>query len=148
MRACKKCGDGIPSFFVKNGKSISTSNRKLCLGCSKPKIGEIVFPSVARQKNMKLVTEYRKRMKLRAIEQKGGKCEECGYDKCIRNLNFHHRDPSSKSFGLNDGRTRRWEIIEKEIEKCVLLCANCHGEVHDGVRKLRPTQGSNLASFA
>lgn len=148
MRTCKKCGGPIPSQIIVGGKSVPTRNRKRCLGCSKSKAEPSSFPSLKRQKNMKLVTEYRQRMKLRAVAYKGGRCEECGYDRCIRNLTFHHRDPTTKAFGLNDGRTRRWEVVQAEVDKCALLCANCHGEVHDGLRTLRPTQESNLASSA
>ena len=65
---------------------------------------------------------------------KGNKCTLCGYDKCSKALNFHHLDPSKKSFGLSErGLTRSWEKIKLEIEKCILLCANCHTEVHAGV---------------
>lgn len=66
------------------------------------------------------------------IELKGGGCEKCGYNKCSRSLNFHHRDPKTKSFGI-DLRTignRSWKIILDEFLKCDLLCANCHGEHH------------------
>lgn len=78
------------------------------------------------------VIEWRRRTKRRAVEYKGGKCQLCGYDKCMRALVFHH--PSAKSFGLAcGGITRAWEKLRKELDKCVLLCLNCHGEVHEGI---------------
>jgi hypothetical protein len=66
------------------------------------------------------------------IESLGGKCSICGYDKCINSLCFHHVNPDEKSFILGGlrGFSRKWETIVKEIRKCVLLCLNCHGEVH------------------
>ncbi len=66
-----------------------------------------------------------------AVEFKGGKCQMCGYNRCIEALEFHHTDASQKDFGLSDkGYTRSWIKIQAEIEKCVLVCANCHRELH------------------
>ena len=81
----------------------------------------------------------RRRIKLRkmAREYKGNKCIICGYNKCPRALSFHHRNPKIKSFGISaQGLTRSWEKIKAEIDKCVLLCSNCHMEVHDGITQL------------
>jgi len=70
-------------------------------------------------------------MKKRAIELRGGKCEKCGYNKCIEALQFHHRNPEEKSFGLSQsGNTRSWQEYLNEVMKCDLLCANCHAEEH------------------
>lgn len=72
-----------------------------------------------------------------ARDYKGGKCIVCGYNKSQRALSFHHVDPKKKSFTLSErGLTRSWELIKKEIDKCVLLCANCHMEIHDGITQL------------
>lgn len=81
----------------------------------------------------------KRRIKIRemACEYAGGKCTICGYSKCKRALSFHHKDPKKKDFGLSDGGiTRSWEKTRKEIDKCVLLCMNCHMEVHDGITQL------------
>jgi len=49
-------------------------------------------------------------------------------------MQFHHLDPSKKDFGVGSkGLTKAWKKVEKELEKTVLLCSNCHGEVHDGL---------------
>ena len=74
-----------------------------------------------------------KNLKLRAIEYKGGKCVICGYNKCPRSLDFHHLDPSKKEFSMGERKTQIFEKIKIELDKCVLLCKNCHGEVHDGM---------------
>lgn len=77
----------------------------------------------------------RRRLRLMAIELKGGKCEVCGYNKCYAALEFHHQNSEAKNFGISeDGITRSWKRIREEINKCFLLCANCHRELHD--RKL------------
>jgi hypothetical protein len=71
------------------------------------------------------------RQKLKAIEYKGGKCMNCGYDRCPAALDFHHRNPDEKLFGLSGSHLRKMDqrIIE-ELDKCDLLCANCHREKH------------------
>lgn len=76
------------------------------------------------------VTATRKKHRLLLIEEAGGKCYVCGYDRYFGALDFHHRNPSEKSFGLSGkGQTVSLDRKRKEIEKCDLLCANCHREV-------------------
>jgi len=83
------------------------------------------------------VRKRRIKLRLMARDYKGGKCEICGYAKSQRALSFHHIDPKDKSFGISDkGLTRSWESIRKEIDKCALICANCHMEIHDGITQL------------
>ena len=80
------------------------------------------------------VSAHRKRLKARSIEYKGGRCQLCGYNKCNAALEFHHLNKGEKSFGLSrKGITRSWESIRRELDKCVLICANCHREVEAGV---------------
>lgn len=70
--------------------------------------------------------------KLELIRLKGGKCEMCGYKKNIAALDFHHVNPSEKEFQLDFRHlsNNSMEKILKEAEKCILLCANCHREIH------------------
>lgn len=76
----------------------------------------------------------RRELKLKAIEYKGGCCESCQYSKCIAALSFHHRDPSKKDFGISRLiSTMSWDTIVEELDKCTLLCLNCHTEVHSGM---------------
>jgi hypothetical protein len=62
----------------------------------------------------------------------GGRCKICGYNKCFAALQFHHRDPTEKEILLNSGKMALSNMagVLKEIEKCDLLCANCHAELH------------------
>lgn len=77
------------------------------------------------------VKKRRKKIKEMAIEYKGGKCQLCGYDKCKDALEFHHLDPKEKDFGISsNGLTRAWTKVQEELDKCVMLCANCHRETH------------------
>lgn len=83
------------------------------------------------------VANRRKNIKQMAIEYKGGQCKICGYSKCIAALTFHHRDPDKKDFGIAArGHCRSWAKVKAELNKCELLCNNCHAEVHDGITKL------------
>lgn len=63
-------------------------------------------------------------------EQKGGKCIRCGYDKCLKALEFHHIDPSKKEFTISNDHFKLLDAVE-EIKKCILICSNCHKEFHD-----------------
>lgn len=78
------------------------------------------------------VTRARRERKRKLVEEAGGQCEKCGYNKCLGALQFHHLDPAQKGFGIAEkGVTRKLEAQLDEIKKCVLLCANCHAEAHE-----------------
>jgi hypothetical protein len=79
------------------------------------------------------VAARRRRLKEILVAEAGGRCAICGYDRCVRALNFHHVDPATKRFGLGErGLTRGIDILREEARKCALLCANCHMEVEHG----------------
>jgi transcription elongation factor Elf1 len=78
----------------------------------------------------------RKELKKLAIEYKGGKCCRCGYNKSMRALIFHHLDSTQKDFGIaRIGRDISWEKVKKELDKCILVCSNCHGEIEDEIEE-------------
>lgn len=116
IKKCEICNNDFET--LPNGGS-----RKYCFKCSPsyPKGGS----------RAKTITALRRAMKREAVKRKGSKCEICGYDKCIDALVFHHKNPEEKDFGLAEsGTTHSWEEYLAEIEKCELLCANCHAEEH------------------
>ena len=104
-------------FCKKHGKCefvLDTSGRWRCKKC-----------------RSEAVQRRRRKIKEMAIEYKGGKCEICGYNKCFDALEFHHINPSEKDFGIGEkGYTRSFEVIKKELDKCMLLCCRCHRELH------------------
>lgn len=109
IQHCKKHGDTI---YVKEGRG-----RWRCRMC-----------------RIEAVQRRRKELKLKAVEYKGGKCNICGYNKCIDALEFHHLNETEKSFGIGaKGYTRSWEKVKEELDKCILVCANCHREIHAGM---------------
>jgi hypothetical protein len=63
----------------------------------------------------------------------GGKCEKCGYNKCLRAMTFHHKDPNTKLFTLDQQnlQQKNKDMIAIEASKCSLLCFNCHMELHE-----------------
>jgi hypothetical protein len=83
------------------------------------------------------VIRWRRKAKQKLIDYKGGKCQICGYSKnCPSAYDFHHRNPEEKEFGIGGHKvTLSWEKLKKEVDKCDLLCKNCHAEVHENERK-------------
>jgi len=97
---------------------------------------------------IKAVQKRRKKIRQMAIDYKGGRCQLCGYNKCPEALEFHHLDSLDKDFGISDkGYTRSWKRIKKELDKCILLCANCHREVHAGLQLPREIVVEKLGEF-
>jgi 5-methylcytosine-specific restriction endonuclease McrA len=84
--------------------------------------------------NSEAVARRRRRVKEILIEEAGGACRVCGYDRYAGALQFHHLDPAAKDFIISRrGITRSIAEARKEAAKCVLLCANCHAEVEAGL---------------
>lgn len=82
-------------------------------------------------KNSLKVVRYRMRIKRKLIQYKGGKCQMCGYSKPIPGAyHFHHRNPEEKLFGIS-GSTLGIEALKREADKCDLVCACCHAEIHN-----------------
>lgn len=115
MRECAICGK---QFEIMDGGW----TRKYCYECS-PHEDENISHADA-------VTIKRRAIKKMLIERAGRKCQRCGYDKCMRALEFHHCDPSQKDFSISRILTRSVDSLKEECDKCILLCSNCHAEVH------------------
>ena len=107
QRICNKHG------LTKFRNQSKTKNRWRCCKCG----------SEASQKR-------RETIKKLAVEYKGGRCQICGYNKCIAALDFHHVD-GNKDYGISaNGYSHSWEKIKTELDKCILVCSNCHREIH------------------
>lgn len=78
-------------------------------------------------------SKYRDRRKQRIIDVMGGKCTLCGYNRCNDALDLHHLNPEEKDFEVSFRPCISWDRTSAEIKKCILLCANCHREVHSGM---------------
>lgn len=102
--------------------------------CKKHGLSEYNNKGRCRKCATEAVQKRRDKLKQKSVEYKGNKCEKCGYDKFIGALEFHHIDPNEKDFGISyKGYTRSWNKVKLELDKCKLLCANCHREEHAGI---------------
>lgn len=146
---CKKHGLSDYNFYVKVSENIIIEMQKYydevesCIKVSekfnvskftvlkyiKTKKKQKLTDNELKENRCKAVTDWRIRTKEKAVEYKGGKCSVCGYDKCINALCFHHINPHEKDFTIS-GRNLSWNRIQSELDKCVMLCSNCHIELH------------------
>jgi transposase len=83
-----------------------------------------------RVKNYNKVKVHRQKIKERAVEYMGSKCSRCHYDKCIWALEFHHLNPDEKDFSVSRYQYLSWDKIQEELGKCIMVCSNCHRELH------------------
>lgn len=85
----------------------------------------------------KAVTLRRKAIKKKALDYMGKKCIFCHYDKCEGALEFHHKIAKTKKFDISQkSYSRSWDKVQIELDKCILVCSNCHKEVHAGIRSI------------
>lgn len=80
------------------------------------------------------IDKQRKLLRQMALDYAGGKCSICGFDKYSAALDFHHIDPKTKikQVGQMCNNRASWKSIRIEIDKCILLCSNCHRGYHAG----------------
>ncbi len=108
-KECKK--HGITIFYFSKGKK---RNSWKCRKC-----------------NVLFVSNRRRNVRKKLVEEFGGECVKCGYKKYIGALDFHHTDPNGKDFGISSkGFTLSYEKMLEEAKKCILVCSNCHREIH------------------
>jgi transposase len=108
-------------------------------GLSCPKHGRAAFfkrPN-GRKCRSDAVSERRRRLKRQLVEEAGGRCSICGFSNHPAALQFHHIDPETKEFHLAQyGHSRSIDRVRAEVEKCILLCANCHAQVEVGAMEV------------
>jgi hypothetical protein len=134
---CDKCWDKTIQTRIENKKTDKNINKK-CKDCgvikdnnnfsSDSKSHRFIRCKSCEAKNK---ANRVKLLKEKCIEYKGGCCEICHYNKCISSLDFHHLDPTKKEFSISTKKCNAFgEEIKKELDKCILLCSNCHREEH------------------
>lgn len=134
-------------FKQHNTKDISKKERveKLsnhCALCKKEKSNDEFYSRSSKNRHTyckdchnKYTRERLRFYKTQCKEYKGGKCQKCGYDKCLDALDFHHLGIEKKDFNISHS-CKNFESKKKELDKCILLCANCHREYHAGLFNL------------
>jgi len=158
---CKKCDRKFDARCTINGKRIGLYDReyclecvpfgeradrwlkpkrepekKICTVCGDPYIYDRSKGHKAKRCNSCSTVKYQIAKKIRAIEYKGGSCACCGYNKYYGALGFHHLDPKKKDFQIGGSYSRKWSDLLVELDKCVLVCHNCHAEIHAGFRQV------------
>lgn len=121
-KRCSKCQEVFPmtSEYFHRDKGKRDGFCWYCKKCN----NEI---TKAAQKNFKKV----------AVEHKGGKCISCG-ENALCCLDFHHLDPTKKDYSISSDLRNLGRLNDKaktELDKCILLCSNCHRKVHAGIIK-------------
>jgi len=121
-RFCPKCKKDIDTkeFYQRRGKENSSTYCKPCTS--------------------EQTLERTRNLKSQMVEYKGGCCVRCGYKKYQGALEFHHIDPNEKDF--NPSRLKNYsfnERLKNELDKCILVCSNCHREIHDEIIKQKET---------
>lgn len=138
-RFCLTCSP----FGCNNRKDLLAYSKegKTCCGCQQfKKWDEFYKPYGKRNKThsyCKACQSFKTRERFRIFKQKcvdykGGKCIRCGYNKYIGALEFHHKDPKEKDFLLSKVKNSAFnDRIKRELDKCDILCSNCHKETHN-----------------
>ena len=119
-KLCIKCKKNLPLeyFRIHKQKGRVPKVFSYCKECDSARVAA----------NTRLIKEQ-------AIAYKGGCCQSCGYDKCIAALEFHHRDPNFKENGIAKMRIQNFDVLKIELDKCDLLCSNCHKEEHERLNR-------------
>ena len=148
-KICKLCGSPFNKRIFIEGKLRDLKNRKYCLDCSPFNSGNNkklennkgkTLDQILKEAKCKKKSKYYKWQKKARLERKktligifGGSCLFCGYNRCHWSLEFHHIDPKMKDNTVSAyGLLKRFEKLIKEIQKCLLVCVNCHREIHAG----------------
>ena len=133
-KICTKCGkEALETEFRWRNKS-DGKRHSFCKECNKKKDRAFYAGSATRRKKLRTRQKERYKKKKTWYQDLRNKlkCSICGYNKCSYAIEFHHRDPSKKEYAVSDLVKRDYSIerIIKEMEKCDVLCANCHREAH------------------
>ena len=116
---------------------------KICPNCKTEKTIDQFYKGKKNFTNCKVchnqhTKNRQKRLKQEAVNYMGGKCQNCGYDKYIGALEFHHINPEDKEFSIGQNKLYAFDKIKNELDKCILLCSNCHKEFHGGLIEIPP----------
>ena len=140
---CPKCRLNVTKRTMIRGAKIIIKNFCKCCGEEIPQRNRYCKKCIRNREkdrmknnnyNYDYVLNWRNDNKRQAVEYLGGKCKICGYNKCTRSLQFHHLNPEEKEMTISKNINKiKFEKLKSELDKCILVCSNCHGEIHDGL---------------
>lgn len=112
LKQCGQCGQNLPEdcFYRRKGRP---DRLPYCQFCE-------------RKRALEAARDFKKM----CLDYKGSRCSRCGYDRCVAALDFHHLDGTQKAFNINKQRSLNFEKVKVELDKCIVLCSNCHREEH------------------
>ena len=144
---CLECSP----FGIHNTKNLLVdelyeSDNKICPSCNIKKPREdfytrreenrITFSSHCKECSKNKAMDWQRNTKKLAVDYMGGSCMCCGYDKYLGALEFHHKNPNEKDFTIGQRKNLSFGKLKPELDKCLLVCANCHKEIHGGIIKI------------
>lgn len=131
MIICTKCGIEKEDEEFRWRNKAKGLRRRTCKECLKKIDKEYYKNNPERQEKVTLARERNRQKAKDFVKECKEKCscEKCGETRSYV-LDFHHKDPLKKSFEICSSENRSIDNIKKEIEKCGVLCANCHRELH------------------
>lgn len=130
MPICSKCTHDKPIEAFARDKRSAKGHASACKDCKNEYYRS--NPEPAKQRNRL----QRSKLRTRLAEWKKQGCQVCGYKRCLAAIDPHHLRDKEINIGDIAARTFSLDRLERELEKCVPLCANCHRELHAGVIKL------------
>lgn len=130
-KICESCGQPFRAKVLIDGRVHSLYRRRFCFVCSPfgahNTSGRPSEDARVRRRRSWVNHSRRRRIRIKSelIAARGGRCEDCGYDRTVWALEFHHRVAATKEFSLG-GFLGSIERARLEADKCFLVCANCH----------------------
>ena len=106
-----------------------------------------IYSSYCKDCHCKNTLNRRRNFKQNCVDYKGGSCQKCGYNKDLTALEFHHLNPEEKEMLLSKMMNKPWELTKKELDKCVVLCSNCHREEHSIINKKKKQEKEFLSNL-
>ena len=136
-KCCTKCSEEKDTSEFRKDKVKHDGLQPFCKVCARAHHRSGYSEKYSEKYNTRNKERRDKHLALMQAYKSGLSCVSCGESESIC-LEFHHTNPEEKEFTIGASMSRKWASIQKEIEKCVCLCSNCHKKVHAGLLVVGP----------
>lgn len=144
-KICNECREEKDITLFRRDRRIKSGYQGRCKSCVSQAIKN-AYPSSYREKaNARSLTHRKRNRELKQQYLSGRQCANCGEPDLVV-FEFHHPDPTQKDFTIGDAHSHKWDDILSEMEKCIILCANCHRKEHYRLRLLQQPKQTNKQS--